>query len=355
VTQRPATEPPSASPGAGADTGGDEPDRLTDADRELLAALGVVARRTPPRRFSWTPFVLFGLTLFTTTWSGAYGFGDAPFGFIPAWRWHAFVFPGLGIREFLAAPGTLLHGWTFSVPLMAILVCHEMGHWVTARLHGVHQSLPHFIPFPMAFGTFGAVIRMDARVPDRNVLLDIGVMGPIAGMVVAIPVMLIGLHFAPVVPLTYPALVEGNSLLYLVLKFLMKGPIPPGYDVFIGNVATAGWLGFYLTMLNLFPIGQLDGGHVAYAAMRRPEPVFTLANALLFANGLLVTAFMKNSLGYGFIFMGVLVFFFARFHPPVVHPERPLTFGRRLVALGALLLWIATYVPVPWTELKGPA
>jgi membrane-associated protease RseP (regulator of RpoE activity) len=163
----------------------------------------------------------------------------------------------------------LTDGLSYSLPLMAILVCHEAGHYVAARLHGVPASLPYFVPIPPPIGllgTMGAVI-FQTPTTDRKKLIDIGAAGPLAGLVVAIPVLLWGLHHSDVqTPLT-GGLQEGNSLLYAGLKFLVKGEWLPhdGRDVNLHPTAWAGWAGLLVTMLNLLPIGQLDGGHVATA------------------------------------------------------------------------------------------
>jgi Zn-dependent protease len=160
-------------------------------------------------------------------------------------------------------------GWKYSVPLMAILLCHEFGHYIAARLHGVPASLPYFIPLPPPIGllgTMGAVIAQEATT-DRKKLIDIGAAGPLAGVVVAIPVLWIGLHLSPVQPTPGGGLQEGNSLLYALLKRAVTGQWLPGEgrDVMLHPTAMAGWAGLLVTMLNLLPIGQLDGGHVATA------------------------------------------------------------------------------------------
>lgn len=168
-----------------------------------------------------------------------------------------------------AALSTLAHGWVFAVPLMAILLCHEFGHYLTARHHRVPVTLPMFIPFPNLFGTMGAVISMKGRIATRNALLDVGASGPLAGLAVAIPVTALGLSLSTIEPVTghEHVLIEGDSLLYLALKRIVCGAIPPGHDVWLHPVAFAGWAGFFVTMMNLLPIGQLDGGHVAYALL----------------------------------------------------------------------------------------
>jgi membrane-associated protease RseP (regulator of RpoE activity) len=162
----------------------------------------------------------------------------------------------------------LTDGLSFSIPLMAILLCHEMGHYIAARIHHVPASLPYFVPLPPGigmFGTMGAVI-LQSRTTDRRKLIDIGAAGPLAGLVVAIPVLAYGLHLSQVGPIE-GGIQEGNSLLYAVLKRLVCGAWLPshGIDVNLHPIAFAGWAGLFVTMLNLIPISQLDGGHVAIA------------------------------------------------------------------------------------------
>jgi len=188
---------------------------------------------------------LFFTTLLTTTMQGAL-------------ERHAFVsvFP-------------LQDGLAFSLPLMAILLCHEMGHYVAARLHRVPASLPYFVPLPPGiglFGTMGAVI-LQSRTSDRRKLIDIGAAGPLAGLAVAIPILIYGLSISPVQPLVGVGVQEGNSILYAVLKRLIHGAWLPGggRDVMLHPTAMAGWAGLLVTMLNLLPLGQLDGGHIAIA------------------------------------------------------------------------------------------
>jgi membrane-associated protease RseP (regulator of RpoE activity) len=160
-------------------------------------------------------------------------------------------------------------GLTYSVPLLMILVCHELGHYFVARAHGVDASLPYFIPLPpwLGFGTMGAVIGMRDVTSDRKKLIDIGAAGPLAGILVAIPVLLYGLAQSKVVIVAGDRIQEGNSLLYALLKHASKGEwLPQGQrDVALHPTAWAGWAGLLVTMINLLPVGQLDGGHIATA------------------------------------------------------------------------------------------
>jgi membrane-associated protease RseP (regulator of RpoE activity) len=160
-------------------------------------------------------------------------------------------------------------GWPFAIPLLSILIAHESGHYIAARLHGVPASLPFFIPLPKLspFGTMGAIIGMSGRIRSRVALLDIGAAGPLAGMVVALPVLAFGLSRSPIAPNPEHYWQEGQSLLYLLMKRVFAGHIPDGQDVQLHPTADAGWVGLLITMINLLPWGQLDGGHIAYALL----------------------------------------------------------------------------------------
>jgi membrane-associated protease RseP (regulator of RpoE activity) len=199
--------------------------------------------RQPPRVFRHV--VLFLATFLTTTAAGAmYVHGDDRM--IP-----------------------IADGLSYSVPLLLILVCHELGHYFVARAHGVDASLPYFIPLPpwLGLGTMGAVIGMRDVTSDRKKLIDIGAAGPLAGIIVAIPVILYGLARSKVTVIAGDGLQEGNSLLYALLKHASKGEwLPLGRrDVALHPTAWAGWAGLLVTMINLLPVGQLDGGHIAIA------------------------------------------------------------------------------------------
>lgn len=177
-------------------------------------------------------------------------------------------------------PGSLLElgaGWVFAVPLMAILLAHELGHYVVGRRHGIDISPPYFIPLPVTLlGTLGAVISIRERIRSRNALLDVGAAGPIAGLVVALPILVYGLATSEVGPLPEATgegslIMEGHSILYELLLLGLHGPIPEGHDIMLSSTALAGWAGLLVTMINLVPFGQLDGGHVAYALLGRRQ------------------------------------------------------------------------------------
>lgn len=261
----------------------------------------------------------------------------------------------LGILEELKH----LHmGWTFAVPLMGILLTHEFGHYFAAMIHRVPASLPYFIPLPFIglFGTMGAVISMPERIRSRNALLDIGAAGPLAGMVVAVPVLIIGLMQSPVKEVSGHGLLEGQCILYSLLKLGVHGPIPDTHDVFLTNTALAGWVGLLITMLNLIPIGQLDGGHIAYALFgeRHNHYAGYLHKALLGVFAYNVVVYRSATPGMVWVVWFGLLLLLKRFsgdvwHPPTDFGER-LSPGRRAIAIGCMVLFVLIFMPTPMRE-----
>jgi membrane-associated protease RseP (regulator of RpoE activity) len=279
----------------------------------------------------------------------------------------------------------LADGLWFSIPLMSILFCHEMGHYIAARIHGVPASLPYFVPLPPQiglFGTMGAVI-LQSRTSDRRKLIDIGAAGPLAGLVVAIPVLAYGLHLSPVGP-TMGGYQEGNSLLYALLKRLVCGAWLPahGIDVNLHPMAFAGWAGLFVTMLNLIPISQLDGGHVAIAffgnAYGRASQ-FLRRMLLPLAVGVMIAVYLSTSrdlerLGISNYRLALGIAFFSGVqwivwyvvlgllrrlsggidHPPV--DDRPLPQSRAVLFWAVVLSFVLIFMPVPLrTSVGAPA
>ncbi|MCA9096122.1 MAG: site-2 protease family protein, partial [Planctomycetaceae bacterium] len=173
----------------------------------------------------------------------------------------------------------LAGGWEYAVPVMSILLFHEFGHYLQCRRYGVPSTLPYFIPMPLTpFGTMGAVIVQKSSVANRKQLFDIAISGPLAGLVLAIPALIWGLSKSSVepIPLGKPYLRFGEPLLIQWVIHWKFGPIDPGYDTLLHPVAFAGWVGIFITALNLFPIGQLDGGHMLYCLLGRPARTISL-------------------------------------------------------------------------------
>jgi membrane-associated protease RseP (regulator of RpoE activity) len=310
----------------------------------------VLARTQPRSPFPTANVLLFLATLATTLWTG---FQLSP---IPAGD--------------LTLANVVRGGLPFAGSLVAILFTHEMGHYLLARRCGVRATLPYFIPVPFGAGTLGAFIRIRSPIPSRRATLDIGAAGPLAGLALAVPLLLLGLSLSEVrevgpaaaaaSPLQSPfALVRallahqpiagtagdvelfGDSAITWAAIRLVFGALPPGHDVFLHPVALAAWIGLLVTTLNLVPIGQLDGGHVLYALLgrRRARLVGRGVSAGLLAAGIFWTwswlvwwALTRFAIGLG--------------HPPAL-AEEPLGAGRKAIAWLSLALFLATFVPVP--------
>lgn len=247
-----------------------------------------------------------------------------------------FLADGLQVRD-------ILHGWPFAVSLLTILAAHELGHYFVARHYGVAVSLPYFIPLPFGpFGTLGAVINMKAPPANRRQLLAIAAAGPIAGFVLAVPILITGLVLSEVQPLP-PGnyMMEGNSLLYAGLKFLVFGKLLPGggLDVFLHPVAFAGWAGLLVTGLNLLPVGTLDGGHIIYAltgekARRLTWPIIGLM-------------FLMSFVWNGWLLWAALLFLFGRYHAVPLNDITQLGSTGRAIAIAIIIVFILTFVPIP--------
>jgi len=273
------------------------------------------------------------------------------------------------VWEQLVDPRFLRSGAAFALPLLGILITHEFGHFFAARYHRVPASFPFFIPFPALFGTMGAVILMRDTIRSRKALLDIGASGPIAGMIVALPVLAYGLSLSEVHPVTGSTVQEGQSILYLLLKRAVLGPIPDGHDVFLHPTAFAGWAGLFVTMLNLLPVGQLDGGHVGYALLgeahhrvagwfRHALRLLFLASAIYFVvpvlqgtSNLTLGMAIQNSL-FWFTWLIVLTVMGALAGSPDHPPCEPgeLDPWRKAVAWGCLALFVVLFMPMPLTR-----
>jgi membrane-associated protease RseP (regulator of RpoE activity) len=291
-------------------------------DRTLLIALPVVF--DPPASNWLINLGLFIATVLSTLYVGSLYAADSPEAQVALWQ-----------------------GWPFSLSIMLILSAHELGHYFAARYHKVPVSLPYFIPIPTRFsfiGTMGAFIRLKAPVKNRRALLDVGAAGPLAGLCFALPILLYGLATSPVGPLpTDGYIAEGNSLLYLLAKLAIFGRILPsgGIDVSLNQVAWAGWVGLLVTGLNLIPVGQLDGGHVAYVLLGKKArqlfwPIIIGLGALVLLTGTVMWALWI-----------VLLYYFGRFYAEPLDDVTPLDSRRRLVAIFTLFLFVLVFIPIP--------
>ena len=249
--------------------------------------------------------------------------------------------------DLLANPLHILKGLPFALSFLAILGAHEFGHYFLARYHKVAVTLPYFIPFPTIWGTLGAFIQLRSPTRTRKELFDVGVAGPLAGLVVAIPVLIIGLLLSEVKPLPTDGIyaLEGNSIFYWTLKFLIFGQALPGngIDVTLHAVAWAGWSGLFVTVLNLIPLGQLDGGHVAYVLFDRYTR--QLGYAVV---GLLVL--LGIFWWQGWLFWAAITFFLIGVgHPPPLNDLIPLGPKRKLLAYAMIVIFILLFMPAPLT------
>lgn len=314
-------------------------------------------KRPPPAELvRWRrPIVLFVLTLISTTWVGAeYG--------------------GINVLDLASREGlpraftAFLSGWEFSIPLMTILLAHELGHYIAGRIHKVDISPPHFIPMPLSMlGTMGAVIGMGDRIEKRNALLDVGAAGPLAGMAFALPLLVLGIAQSPIAAVDPSGsyLLEGHSILYELMLYALKGPIPAGFDIFLTPTAFAAWAGLLVTMINLIPTGQLDGGHIAYALfgpaqnrygriVRGALPLIAIATSSWLALAAWLVGSSWERIGteatggahwmLWFIVLTVMGRWSGSDHPPT--DEGELSPKRRLVAIGTLILFVLIFMPV---------
>ena len=288
----------------------------------------------------WLNLVLFSLTVFTTLVAGAFMEGQVPWTSLDA----------------------LLAGAPFSFSIICILGVHELGHYFAARHYKMQVTLPYFIPFipffPLGIGTMGAVIRMKSPMTSRRALFDVGLAGPIAGLLVAIPVLMIGLAQSELVPTsaTRLSIILGKPLIYKVLRFFVVGSLPPETSIAHSSVAFAGWVGLFVTALNLLPAGQLDGGHIAYAVWGRAHRLMaqtTFIALVAMGIGPMLLGLLPNVgpvAGWsGWIVWAVLLSVFGLQHPLVLDDVTPLDKPRRIIGVIAIILMLALITPVPFS------
>ncbi|MEM7413994.1 MAG: site-2 protease family protein [Gemmatimonadota bacterium] len=325
---------------------------LHEEDSRVEVVLVYQLKAREAARFPWVHFVLFALTLLTTLGSGAMLDGVDPFrtafldigsARIPYPTWIDF--------------GALSAGALFALPFLGVLLAHEMAHYVAARSHGVRASLPYFIPFPPYYsviGSLGAFIRLRGPSVRRSVLFDIGSSGPFASFLVSIPLVIYGFGQSRILPGGHPPgtpyLVTffdqpvwlGSSLATRVLAGWAG--LDPGATgaVLLHPLALVGWLGLFVTALNLLPLGQLDGGHVVYAY--RPKVQRLVGRLFLLSLGAL------GFLWWGWWAWAALVLFLHRGgvgHPPLLQSEAPLGRRRQVLAWVLFGIFLCTFVTVP--------
>lgn len=273
--------------------------------------------------------LLLGLTALTTTGIGALLF------------WDGFLSPD-------AVGRALGAGLLFSFTLLVILGSHEMGHYVACRWYGVRATLPYFIPVPIGIGTFGAFIKIKSPIPSRRALFDIGIAGPLAGFVFAVPAAVVALYFAkgiPPYPMTGEFPIFHDPPLFRLLIWLFHLP----RDLELNPILLASWVGLLMTSLNLLPVGQLDGGHVAYA-------VFGWRGHRFIARAIYVTVLLLAVYSYWYegwlgwaVYAVILTLMLRIGHPPVVDESEPLGAARKWVAVIGLIVFLLCFMPFPIT------
>lgn len=308
----------------------------------------------PRRKFQnrlWLHVLLFLLTLGTTTIAGALdyaSFVSAPTIPEPAYWWQLPWYFLTVVRSFWDS-GMLWRGLWYSGTLLGVLGAHEMGHYLLCRRHNVDASLPYFLPMPpflFLTGTLGAVIRIREPFPTRSVLFDIGVAGPIAGFVVLVPALFYGMTLSNIIPY-HPegtTIFLGEPLLFKLAAHAFFPAVPDGYSLNIHPIVFASWFGMLATALNLLPFGQLDGGHIMYATLKRWSTPVSIATVSL---SVVMTAFFSISWLVMTLMMLVMLFTLGPRHPRVLNEYEPLGAGRNLIALAALVIFILCFTPVP--------
>jgi membrane-associated protease RseP (regulator of RpoE activity) len=260
----------------------------------------------------------------------------------------------LNLLLVVAAFGTMMiaGGPVYALCAILILGSHEMGHYVFCRWYGVDATLPYFIPAPplfFLFGTFGAVIRMRPPIPSRRALFDIGIAGPLAGFAVALPILVIGVATSQVVPLppdTRGLLEFGDPPLITLLTRWLHGTVPPTSTLLMSPALLAGWFGLLVTAMNLFPVGQLDGGHISYAlSPRTHRAVARLVTVAMMA--LVIGSLIARLANPWFLWTIVLVLLSRFRHPPVQVCDEPLGAARIALAVAAAVVFFVSFIPVP--------
>lgn len=294
---------------------------LTTDDENRPVILALKGRVHPRPRPTWPNIMLLALTILSLLFVGAA---------------HQ---AGMQDRDSIV----LWEGIPYAASILLILGAHELGHYFAARYHRVNVTLPYFIPLPFGFfGTLGAFIQLREPMRNRKILFDIGVAGPLVGFVVAVPILLIGLATSHVEPLpSEDYVLEGDSLLYATAKFTVFGEFLPNADedVFINQLAKAGWTGLFITGLNLIPLGQLDGGHVVFTllgkhARRLYVPVLGIFLALSFFNS-------------AWLIWTLLLFLLGRAYAVPLDTITPLDRRRRWLGYTALMIFVLVFVPNP--------
>jgi membrane-associated protease RseP (regulator of RpoE activity) len=302
----------------------------------------------PPRRPKrWPPLLLFILTCVTTFAAG--------YDMFPAGQ----VLVNPQTREVVVrkdVPQSIVNGLMYSLGVLAILVCHEMGHYLQARRYGVPASLPFFIPMPVGpFGTMGAVIFQQAGTADRRSMFDIAISGPLAGLVIALPIAWWGIRNSQIMAVPPGGVVQVFPD-PLILKWIVRyyfGELGPNQDIQINPLLFAGWVGIFITGLNLIPIGQLDGGHILYCLLRRRAHAVARWLFRGAAGIVAINSFFGDQRYSGWWLMLALLWMIGTRHPPTADDRMPLGTGRIILGWLTLAFIIVGFSPRPPYEVHS--
>ncbi|MEN6592611.1 MAG: site-2 protease family protein [Methanobacterium sp.] len=234
--------------------------------------------------------------------------------------------------------GSIIDGIAFSVAIMAILGTHELAHYFAARKYDVEATLPYFIPAPTLIGTFGAVINVKSPIPNKNALFDLGASGPLAGLIITIPVLFIGIYLSTVEPLQAGSVIFNPPLLMSIIAYIVAPVVPEGYMLSIHPVAFAGWVGIVVTMLNLMPVSFLDGGHISRSIFKRKF------HKIVSVAGIIITVIL------GWIPMAVLmaiILFLSREHPGAMDNVGKLSRNRKILSVALVVVLLLCLAPAP--------
>lgn len=304
--------------------------------------VGVVRRPPPPPTRIWLHALLLGLTFLSTTLLGALQFGTAVERY-PDALWFGVLPSPSFLLAFFTDAGLASDGLFFSLPLLAILLTHEAGHYMACRRQRLDATLPFFIPVPFGIGTLGAFIRIKSPLISKRELLDVGASGPLAGFLVTLPLLVAGIAMSTPVPDLPPGgyVLFGEPTLFWLLARLIHPQLLAGGDIFVHPMGMAAWFGLLVTALNLLPFGQLDGGHIAYAAMGRLHRRLAWpALLLLAALGVMWT---------GWWLWVVIALAMGVRHPRIPDEAVPLDPRRRLIAWACLAVFVLSFTPAPVT------
>ncbi len=290
--------------------------------KDIISLLKKANRKLTPKQKALSIF-LFYITFLTTTFIGGLDYAS----------FYTLKLSVLDSRFWIG-------GLWYSLPLMTILVSHEMGHFLTATYYGIDCTPPYFIPAPTLIGTFGAFIKIKSPFLSKKELFDVGIAGPLAGFVVAVPVLIAGVFLSkPAGHLidSKDVITFGEPLLYKLIVFLRYGTTK--IDLILHPMGFAGWIGLLITALNLLPVSQLDGGHISYAVFGRKS--FYIAYGLGFI--LLILSMFYS----GWIVWLILLIILGLKHPRFFFEREPLDRKRKILALVALIIFILSFIPIP--------